>query len=44
MPEGSKSKEVQEWYNFGALTSVQIIFPGFSKISKVPEWITMDAW
>ncbi|KAL0295973.1 UNVERIFIED_CONTAM: hypothetical protein Sradi_6649400 [Sesamum radiatum] len=40
MLEGSKPEEVREWYEFGALASVNTMSPIFSKISKLPEWIS----
>ncbi|KAL2228436.1 UNVERIFIED_CONTAM: hypothetical protein Sindi_1823300 [Sesamum indicum] len=40
MLEGSKPKDVREWYDFGALASVHTISPSFSEISKLPEWIS----
>ncbi|KAK4391518.1 movement protein [Sesamum angolense] len=47
MMEGSKLEEVREWYEFGALASVYTMSPSFSKISKLPEWISgavYDSW
>ncbi|KAL0446822.1 UNVERIFIED_CONTAM: hypothetical protein Slati_1810100 [Sesamum latifolium] len=38
---------VREWYDFGALVSVHTMSPSFSKISKLPEWISgvvYDSW
>ena len=47
MLEGSKPEDVREWYDFGALASVHTMSPSFSKISKLPEWISgavFDSW
>ncbi|KAL0394881.1 UNVERIFIED_CONTAM: Enzymatic polyprotein [Sesamum latifolium] len=47
MLEGSKLEDVREWYDFGALALVHTISPSFSKISKLPEWISgavYDSW
>ncbi|KAL0444574.1 UNVERIFIED_CONTAM: hypothetical protein Slati_2180100 [Sesamum latifolium] len=47
MLEGSKPEDVREWYEFGALASVHTMSPSFSKISKLPEWISgaiYDSW
>ncbi|KAK4395810.1 Enzymatic polyprotein [Sesamum angolense] len=47
MMEGSKPEEVREWYEFGALASVHTMSPSFSKISKLPDWISgavYDSW
>ncbi|KAK4403209.1 movement protein [Sesamum angolense] len=45
--EGSKSKEVRECYEFGALASVHIMSPSFLEISKLAELISgavYDSW
>ncbi|KAK4390099.1 hypothetical protein Sango_2073200 [Sesamum angolense] len=47
MLEGSKPEDVKEWYEFGALASVHMMSPNFSKISKLPKWISgavYDSW
>ncbi|KAL0373326.1 UNVERIFIED_CONTAM: hypothetical protein Sradi_3248300 [Sesamum radiatum] len=47
MLEGSKPEDVREWYDFGALASVHTMSPNFSKISKLPKWISgavYDSW
>ncbi|KAK4397826.1 putative enzymatic polyprotein [Sesamum angolense] len=47
MLEGSKPEDVKEWYEFGALASVQTMSPSFPEISKLPEWISgavYDSW
>ncbi|KAL0349704.1 UNVERIFIED_CONTAM: Polyprotein P3 [Sesamum radiatum] len=47
MMEGSKSEEVREWYEFGALASVHTMSPSFLEISKLLEWISgkvYDSW
>ena len=40
MLEGSDSKEVRKWYDFGALASIHATAPGFPEIEKLPGWIT----
>ncbi|KAL2228703.1 UNVERIFIED_CONTAM: hypothetical protein Sindi_1850000, partial [Sesamum indicum] len=47
MLEGSKPKDVREWYDFGALASVDTMSPSFPKISKLSEWMSgavFDSW
>ncbi|KAL0349956.1 UNVERIFIED_CONTAM: hypothetical protein Sradi_4144800 [Sesamum radiatum] len=47
MMEGSKSEEVREWYEFGALALVHTMSPNFSEVSKLSEWISgavYDSW
>ncbi|KAL2226503.1 UNVERIFIED_CONTAM: hypothetical protein Sindi_2009000, partial [Sesamum indicum] len=47
MLEGSKSEDVREWYDFGALASVHTMSPSFPELSKLPEWISgavFDSW
>ncbi|KAL2237710.1 UNVERIFIED_CONTAM: Enzymatic polyprotein [Sesamum indicum] len=47
MLEGSKPEDVREWYDFGALASVDTMSPSFPEISKLPEWISgavFDSW
>ncbi|KAL0438937.1 UNVERIFIED_CONTAM: hypothetical protein Slati_2376700 [Sesamum latifolium] len=47
MLEGSKPEDVREWYDFGALASVHTMSSSFSKILKLPEWISgavYDSW
>ncbi|KAL2230823.1 UNVERIFIED_CONTAM: hypothetical protein Sindi_1676700 [Sesamum indicum] len=43
----SKSADVREWYDFGALSSIHTMSPSFSEISKLPKWISgavFDSW
>ena len=40
MLEGSDSKEVRKWYDFGAIASIHTTAPGFPEIEKLPGWIT----
>ncbi|KAL2228420.1 UNVERIFIED_CONTAM: hypothetical protein Sindi_1821700 [Sesamum indicum] len=47
MLKRSKPEDIREWYEFGALASVHTMSPSFSKISKLPEWISgavFDSW
>ncbi|KAL8468697.1 hypothetical protein ACS0TY_031767 [Phlomoides rotata] len=37
--KGAGPNDVRRWYNFGALTSICTIAPGFREISELPDWV-----